>query len=57
MFTTTIITPRGTNIGYNIINSLRTIANYPKLTVNNLITTRDLATKTNVTVLVYTPTK
>jgi hypothetical protein len=57
MFTTTIITPRGTNIGYNIINNLRTIANYPKLTVNNLVTTRDLVTKTNVTVLVYTPTK
>ncbi len=51
--THTIDTPRGNNIGYNIINYLRKNNLYGNVTILTIDTTRNIRTRTSTTVFKY----
>ena len=48
-----IITPRGANIGRNILTTLTAIGIYGAVDIKTIHTERDVTSKTNVTTLGY----
>lgn len=55
MFTTIIITPKGTNIGYNIKAVMKEITTASKIIYDTLNTTIDRVNKQYITEVTYTP--
>ena len=53
MQTTTITTPRGVNIGNNIINTLKTTYNYANVEIKKLYTVRNPKQRANTTTVSF----
>ena len=49
-----VVTPRGNNIGTNIINHLTNIGLYKNVDIESIVTRRNIKNRTNVTTLSYT---
>lgn len=49
-----IITPRGQNIGKNIISNLQSLGLYKAVDINTIVTRRNPIERVNITTLSYT---